>query len=69
MIQLVKTSKAKFWHIKNQSINETLCGVNVGKAWKNKSVTVLPNNICKVCLSSINFDVEADKTNKHSTWD
>jgi hypothetical protein len=69
MFNLVKTTRAKYWHIKADIINETLCETKVTKNWKNKLVDHLPKNICKECLSYLDTPAHADNTSKHSSWE
>jgi hypothetical protein len=76
MIKLTKMSRAKFWHIKQEEIDETLCGVPIKTFWmlKERSIENIPIGIiCTECLaeisvSEVDMPVQADKTHAHYTW-
>jgi len=71
MFTLVKTPRAKFWHIRDTKIKETICGKTVTASWNIKIATNIPKNTCMDC--SVNLPVVEEPalpevTNKHSSW-
>lgn len=72
MINITKTIRATIWHIKDEIINETLCGRSLTKYWdiqQKVSVDSLPkSSMCKECMKNVQLSVTADTTHKHYTW-
>jgi hypothetical protein len=71
MTILTKTSRASTWHIKDDIIDETLCGRVLTSYWETKNfpeASMPRNNMCKKCLKNVDTPALADVTHIHHTW-
>jgi len=71
MDTLVKTKKSTFWHVKEEGVNGTVCGLTTYSSWEEKKVHTLPtSNVCKECMETLS-ELEAgvaEVTHPHHTW-
>ena len=71
MFKLVKKS-GKVWHIKDNVIEETLCGISTATGkWTTRNTSKVYSNTCSICLNSLEAEVtpaKAFRTNEHESW-
>lgn len=68
MFKLTKMTRSKYWHIKDDTVNETLCGKSIKSTWKDSIKISLPVNVCSACESYLDVPASANVTDGHSSW-